>query len=164
MESRYETMLNGLYAVLADNRYVALILCSILLFGLSYATLPILLIPGARLSFLSILNSFSTIDLVILTIISLMFGLVTALQVYEIRRISKGFKIKHGASVGGTVAGLIAAKSCCILPLLLLMLGSTSSALLVASRLTELRLVSALIMGIVFTVTAVRVGNGVNHV
>lgn len=159
--SRRETVLNALYSVLADNRYVALVLVSILFFGLSYAVLPILLIPGARVSFSSIIGSFSTLDLAIVVVTSLMFGLVTALQVYEIKRISKGF---NGTSVGGTIVGLVAAKSCCILPLALLMLGSTSSALLVASRLTEVRAVAALIMGVTFTVTAIRVGNGVSHV
>ncbi len=151
-------ILDSLYIVLSDNRYVAGMLVASLLFGASYALLPLFFIPGARFSPASILNSLSPLDLVLLGVLSILFGLVLALQICELKRVVRKSARGRAATLGGTIAGLIAAKSCCILPLLLLIAGSVSAAILVATYLTLIRAAGAAIMVVVFVFTAVRVG------
>ncbi len=158
---RAVAMLDALYVVLSNNRYVAGMLVAMLLFGISNAVLPVLFIPGARLSPASILNSLSALDLALLGLVSVLFGLVTAMQVYELRRLARTSASGRVATLSGTIVGLLAAKSCCILPLILLMVGSLSAALLVSAHLTEIRAAGAGIMAMVFVVTAARVGRGV---
>ncbi len=160
LKRRAVAVLDALYVVLSDNGYVAGMLVAMLLFGISNAVLPVLFIPGARLSPASILNSLSALDLALLGLVSVLFGLVTSMQVYELRRLARRSARGRAASLSGTIVGLLAAKSCCILPLILLMVGSLSAALLVSAHLTEIRAAGAGIMAVVFAVTALRVGRG----
>ncbi len=151
IKQRISVMTNALVMVFLDRRYVLTAFLIAVIIGGTYPLLFPLAVGANRITLFVFRGSF--FDIFLLTTLSILFGATVAMQIYTLKTCTRQ-PTTTGVRVVGTIVGLITSKACCLLPLILLMLGATASFSFFIRHATEVRIVGLVILTCSFYWTA----------
>lgn len=135
--------------VFQETAYALTALVAALLMGVTYPLLFPIAAGARRVSILAFRGGLG--DVALLTVVSALFGVIVAMQLYSFRNRSAGSS-KMGFV--GIAASLVSSKACCLLPLLLLTLGATTGVAFFVRHATAVRLVSLSLLTLSLYLTA----------
>lgn len=137
IRQKIDVVLDALSLVFNEGPYSALAFALAIIMAITYPLIFPIVVGAKKINLLSFRGSL--FDILLLTFISILFGVIWAMQLYKLRRIPRDYT-KSGTNVAGTVLGFVASKACCLLPLLLLTIGATAGAIFFARHSTAIRL------------------------
>ena len=138
---RINKFLDALALVFSNTRYLMLAFVLAMAMAFTYPLLfPIAI--GAKISLFVFRGS--ALDIIILAAVSVAFGVTMAMQMYQFRRMS--VNRNTGVNLASTILGVLTSKACCLLPLILLVIGATAGVSFFVKYTNEVRLLGLLLL------------------
>lgn len=145
IHQKIKVIIEAFMVVFGEAKYGILAATIAVIMAFTYPLLFPIAVGAKKISLFAFRASLG--DIFVLTLISMLVGIIGAMQLYKFKRITKEYK-KTGVHVISTSLGLITSKACCLLPLLLLSLGATAGIAFFIKYTTEVRLVGLMILSL----------------
>lgn len=156
-------ILEAIILVFSETNYLLIAFILATLMAFTYPLLFPIVVGAEKISIFAFRGGL--FDILVLTSVSVLFGMTVSMQLYHFKRMSTeykkttAYKKATGATLMSTIAGMVTSKACCLVPLLLLMIGATAGISFFIKYTTEIRLVGLAVLTFSLYWTSISIAN-----